>query len=92
MLIALGGIRIIRNQAPRREMSEMAKASHPGKREALKKYKVLFIQQLQMEIPMKQFWDYQDEILANPELGINRKTLDKAEHEALVARKKQLQS
>jgi hypothetical protein len=73
------------------EVEAMAKNSHPGKREALKEYKVAYLAYLQQEISYAEFLALRKKFLDNPELGIDVKTLDRAETEALNDRKKQLQ-
>ena len=86
-------VRGLRTRAASKEVIQVAKNSHPKKREVLKEYKRLFIAQLQQEdgATYEGLVAYRDEILNDPELGINAKTLDRAELDALMDRKKQLQ-
>jgi hypothetical protein len=73
------------------EVITVTKNHHPGKRDALKEYKRLYIAQLHLQIPYDEFYEFEKAILADDSLGIVQKTLHRAQNEALLERKKQLQ-
>lgn len=73
----------------------MPKVSHPGKREALAKYKRLYLAYLESDehnvsAHRESLKDFEKYVLADTSLGITSKTLTSAKYEALEARMRTL--